>query len=880
MLRCCCFLVLVKQENVFRKGYMFSFLLLGLYNVSGEGFYESRDQGRIPSTVETADITSLLCQPKRLHNHQIHLTHVDYLYTLSYSIVSLLPSGMESFIGAREVFLILITGTKDRKVVSRCMAYVLDLVNVLPTTDIEGHFIPSNEQERLQANTLNLNALIIQAHSEGRSDTAVKIEESVQRLRKTAGEDTTERMLSILLSLSSIKEEKQTILSEIESAPRVEKSSFFSSFEAFYGEKYSSLFSPSGLIHTRDNSNFLSTDIRERQITDIPSTQIIQPITSTPPSKSQKRRKCWNSMCTREGRREMERTIDPFYNTENRLIITSDQFRKSISSLMCGNPSSLFQLMPDGTFLPTQDIVHIGDWSSDGSVRNMLSSFARMGSKRSRLIRYTSTLMNDSRGFIGTSLSNCVRRELLREQMRLDETLTPSDLTLPRVFHIIDESQKRTEWMHSLCVMMYYHQDRKLFSSVFEECVQPFWSEICDLIFLGKFNPYGDLCDSSGAIKILPTFLDDAVGRDIATCSEYVHLISHRGDENIDLQRWNMGMKDYVEEHPTEPFEMVLHHCLVSPVHERMAVLNEKVLRYVMDELECMKHIQSLRSFLLLAAGEFNDSFCTKLFTRCQEPRPVSVYEMNDIFLRSINESSVRFGVEHLSLRVDTMDILTNEQLIDALHLRYQIDYPMDHIIDDRLMRDYNKIFRLLLKMKRVEHCLSRVWSHLKNEKDGNGHTKRVHMIRHKMHHLMMRILGYVIHQIHNVHWDLFLTEVRGVRDRVQLMKAHEKYVDHMCRSCLLDTPVMKMLEKLFYLVTRFHDQVILLPSIPQRGEKEKENNLTETDGTRGIESVWSSFHVTAETFITVVGKVHEQKGNVDTEALLAALSGWSREVT
>lgn len=147
---------------------------------------------------------------------------------------------------------------------------------------------------------------------------------------------------------------------------------------------------------------------------------------------------------------------------------------------------------------------------------------------------------------------------------------------------------------------------------------------------------------------------------------------------------------------------------------------------------------------MLFESSEFSQTFINELsdkiifttnrFNNLNENllNPVYVNEALEKAISSIKNCSC---VENFSVRIDynkekarqtvakqsknCSSFSTSYQkqiliFLNCLELKYKLDWPLNLIITDRCMRNYNQIFEFLLQIKLVLTALNNIWNELK----------------------------------------------------------------------------------------------------------------------------------------------------------------------
>ena len=104
---------------------------------------------------------------------------------------------------------------------------------------------------------------------------------------------------------------------------------------------------------------------------------------------------------------------------------------------------------------------------------------------------------------------------------------------------------------------------------------------------------------------------------------------------------------------------------------------------------------------------------------------------------------------------------------LEFLELKYEVDWPINIVITSSMLDKYNKVFHLLLQMKRASWALKTAFHHLRQRQGlGEHKTRQLQTYRHQFQHFVNIMHGYVANQLFYISWREFEvelnTKVRG----------------------------------------------------------------------------------------------------------------------
>ena len=135
------------------------------------------------------------------------------------------------------------------------------------------------------------------------------------------------------------------------------------------------------------------------------------------------------------------------------------------------------------------------------------------------------------------------------------------------------------------------------------------------------------------------------------------------------------------------------------------------------------------------------------------------------------------------------VDTSVSNDLEESITLHYDVEWPLNIIINEDSLRNYNKLFRLLLKLKRVSYALQSVWNSLKLtnfKKEFKNIGVKLQLFRHEMQHLLNILQMYIIQQLNELSWKEFTIQLEKVTTLDHLINVHELYLTKCLTRCLL----------------------------------------------------------------------------------------------
>lgn len=150
----------------------------------------------------------------------------------------------------------------------------------------------------------------------------------------------------------------------------------------------------------------------------------------------------------------------------------------------------------------------------------------------------------------------------------------------------------------------------------------------------------------------------------------------------------------------------------------------------------------------------------------------------------------------------------------DVFSLEYAVETPIDTVFDDSSMRQYERMFNFLWKIKRVEHSLSTVWRRSMNLANKMAMVPGLdrllhasHMLRGQMNRFVDNLHTHLKFEAIEASWHEFIAQIGGARDLDLLIRAHAAYLQNLEKKLFLSkssTVILTQIHQLSEVVLRF----------------------------------------------------------------------------
>lgn len=244
------------------------------------------------------------------------------------------------------------------------------------------------------------------------------------------------------------------------------------------------------------------------------------------------------------------------------------------------------------------------------------------------------------------------------------------------------------------------------------------------------------------------------------------------------------------------------------------AAIDKHLLETIFIKYSFVKHCNALKRYLLLGQGDFIQTLMDLLGPDLgNKAGEMSEYQLNGSLDAAIRASNAQFDDADVldRLRVKLAKATSMETGWDVFILWYDMKEPLSSIITGQAMAGYLRLFRLLWTLKRVEHTLNRVWQVMSGIQRQlatiQGLTsqyglpcpgvesvwlelRHCHCLRNEMAHFCTDLQTYIMFEVLETAWDIFMAQLQAATDLDTVIAAHNQYLETLLKKALLDDNV------------------------------------------------------------------------------------------
>ncbi|XP_030746020.1 gamma-tubulin complex component 6-like, partial [Sitophilus oryzae] len=263
------------------------------------------------------------------------------------------------------------------------------------------------------------------------------------------------------------------------------------------------------------------------------------------------------------------------------------------------------------------------------------------------------------------------------------------------------------------------------------------------------------------------------------------------------------------------------------PLLTQLKLANNEILKYFIEELKYLKHLESLRSYFFLQDGEFGRNITENLFEKLYNANfPLELINCRTlqhlVFSALDNSSRFQENSNYLSFKINSLPKcfdLGDPDVLDCLSLTYKVKWPLNILLPSDTVSKYDQVFKFLVKLNRVSWVLKKIFLELKVLAKETGKKeiylmsspqyRKLHQCRHVMTHFMQTFQNYIVGEVLQPSWELFERSLEHVTNLDELYSAHITYIKNILFRCMLNqksVALRNIIQKIFIVMIKFYD--------------------------------------------------------------------------
>ncbi len=270
-------------------------------------------------------------------------------------------------------------------------------------------------------------------------------------------------------------------------------------------------------------------------------------------------------------------------------------------------------------------------------------------------------------------------------------------------------------------------------------------------------------------------------------------------------------------------------------IYKLSNAIDNSLLNLMKSSFSLMKHLLALKKFMLLGQGDFvtclMDSIGPELKKRANQ---LFRHNLTSILEGSLRSSNAQYEDSFILDRVGVrlLEPVPGDSGWEIFSLDYQVDLPLNAIVNNDAMSKYRIAFHMLWRLKRVEWSLAGTWkqfltfAHCFELRPGTKSSSnmsrsvnltgladlkavfhRCHLNRARMMHVINNLCAYLMFEVLETAWIHLEEALKKATCLDDVILAHDAYLNEILDRALLSShhEVLNIqLQQLLQIILRF----------------------------------------------------------------------------
>ncbi|GLD97625.1 hypothetical protein PINS_up006315 [Pythium insidiosum] len=289
--------------------------------------------------------------------------------------------------------------------------------------------------------------------------------------------------------------------------------------------------------------------------------------------------------------------------------------------------------------------------------------------------------------------------------------------------------------------------------------------------------------------EMLPSFISTELANRILVIGKSINFIR----QCCGHSEWLLDARHHASVNATVDFEdngvrFAQLSSLEAMIEQVSASTNEFLIRTLTDKYSLLDHCRALRRYMLLGQGDFiqylMDLLRPELSKRATQ---VHRHTLMNVLETALNASNAKFESADILARLDVqlLRASSGDTGWDVFSLHYKVPSPINTVLNDAAMQQYQKIFHFLWKLKRVDHSLSTSWNkdmHLdhmikRSFPEFRPLVHKCQLLRSEMIQFTTTLHNYVMFEVLETSWHKLVKDLKTAKDLDELIASHDEYI-------------------------------------------------------------------------------------------------------
>ena len=271
--------------------------------------------------------------------------------------------------------------------------------------------------------------------------------------------------------------------------------------------------------------------------------------------------------------------------------------------------------------------------------------------------------------------------------------------------------------------------------------------------------------------------------------------------------------------------EKILDISLIELINKNIDIIhdlmNEEVVKIIMNKFKFNSNLESINKYLLLGQGDMMQTLIESLFEELDKPaNDIIKHNLESYLITAIkaSNSDIKDAENIKKLNVVILNSTQGDIGWDIFCLEYNVQLPLNVIFNNKLLKDYQKIFLFFWKIKRIKYGqINYMWKKIKNlisdstKAKNNSFLKKLIqtsiIFNQEIVHFITNLHNYFALEVLETQYKKLKSDLSKIKNLDELINIHKTFVENIKKQCLLDNDnknIIIKISELFDIILKF----------------------------------------------------------------------------
>ncbi|XP_068150690.1 LOW QUALITY PROTEIN: gamma-tubulin complex component 4 homolog [Drosophila tropicalis] len=219
--------------------------------------------------------------------------------------------------------------------------------------------------------------------------------------------------------------------------------------------------------------------------------------------------------------------------------------------------------------------------------------------------------------------------------------------------------------------------------------------------------------------------------------------------------------------------------------------VSTRLSEIAIKETDLLRQMSLIKDFYLLGRGEFYMEFFHQL-KRIESESEINARSYTKAFECAAVAMSISEDLENFTLSVERSHIDLDEtcdfDILRNVHLKYTCKFPLNLLFCPKVIERYNKIFRFLLVIRKLQKTLQDVWANQTWSAKTTSGSVNVKVMNFRNHLLFFldNIQFYIQVDVLESQFSIIMKVIKSGADFEEIQRAHTVFLANVLSQCFL----------------------------------------------------------------------------------------------